>query len=118
MSGQWAVELTYDSHADYMRWTAAVRGIKDHIAAISNDGNDDAARVPLYHEWLNRVQEFITEWGEAFLPPDIKQAVNGVEAGLGIEQTVWADPPENHLLVDYMAALRQQRYGAPPPAGE
>jgi hypothetical protein len=38
-----------------------------------------------------------------------KRAVNGVENGIGVRQTVWADPPENHLLEQNM--MRQIRAG-------
>ena len=37
--------------------------------------------------------EFARAWGEDCLPPDIKMAMNGVEEGIGIEKTVWAESP-------------------------
>ena len=59
--------------------------------------NAGAKRVPKYKEWLKHVEGFTQSWGENLLPPDIKHAVNDVENGIGVEMTVWADPPERYL---------------------
>lgn len=72
--------------------------IKYFIAAINDDGNAGPARVPRYHQWLSFVYAFVQRNGQALLPPDIKFAVNDVEDHIGVQRTLWEDPPENHLL--------------------
>ena len=98
LSGQWAITLPFTSQQRYHLWDEGVRNIKERIETINNDDNTDAARVPLYKAWLVMVESFVRRWTEAFLPPDIKHAVNSVENGIGVQRTVWVDPPDNHLV--------------------
>ena len=102
VGGEYAMMVSYPNQRVYQQWLAEVRGIKDRNDAINNDGQAGAARVPKYNAWLVLVKQFIDRWGEAFLPPDIKHAVNSVERGIEIGVTVWQDPPENHLFNDYV----------------
>ena len=96
-SGKYEFFLTFDTAEQFQRWKLEVEDIKDHIAEINNDGNSEAKRARKYKGWLKNVKAFIENHGESHLPPDIKWAVNNVENGIGVQPTVWADPPENHL---------------------
>ena len=74
-----------------MQWHAEVCQIKRHIRNI----NDNLARVGRcgcgelhdYEEWIEEVRDFISHWGKAFVPNDIRRALNGVERGVGISVT-------------------------------
>ena len=98
ISGKWAIHLSFDSESSYAEWGQGVMEIKRRIAEINDDGNPGAARVPFYNQWLQSVEDFIRIWGENHVPPDIKSAVNTVQEGVGVQQTVWQDPPGNHLV--------------------
>ena len=106
-SGKWCITISFESPAHYLMWQAQTNEIKNFIAAINDDGNAGAARVPRYHQWLNFVNAFVERNGEALLPPDIKDAVNEVESYVGVQPTVWEDPPENHLVTDYLQMIRR-----------
>ena len=114
-SGIWMKAYRFLNLAVQVRWVGHVGRIKAEIEDINNDGNAGAPRVPKYHFWLLSVYDFIEEWGEAHLPPDIKHAVNDVQENLGLPAHVWADPPANNLLADHLAAMRGQPQ---PPAGQ
>ena len=92
ISGPYMQLLVFENAGESMLWTIQVGAIKQEIDEISDDGNDDAARVPRYQEWLAGVNVFIQTWGENKLPPDIKWAVNDVERGIGAVLTVWQQP--------------------------
>lgn len=101
-SGQWAIQLSFTSPAHHWQWAAEVQEIKDRIALINNDGDPGAPRVPRYNAWILYVKNFVRRYGgEGLLPPDIKHAMNDVEINIGVQVTVWEDPPENHLLANF-----------------
>ena len=106
VSGVWAIAMTFPTKQEYHRWNDGVRAIKQRIEAVNNDDNDDSGRVPQYRAWLDLVGQFVVLWGENFLPPDIKDAVNGVEGAIGVQPTVWADPPANHLARHWTRSFR------------
>ena len=97
VSTPWEILLHFPSQERYMLWSQEVRRLKDRIAAINDDDNPGAARIPKYRRWIEQVRAFVRNFGEEMLPPDIKSAMNGVEEDIGVQRTVWADPPENHL---------------------
>ena len=100
MSGSYLQDMAFESRLHYGQWANGVRRIKSMIEGINNDGNAGAARVPHYRQWLAVVQAFVAQHTETFLPPDIKEAVNGVERGIGAPVTEWQNPPRTHLFVE------------------
>ena len=98
ISGPWQQMFTFPSQDQRDAWMASISELKRAIAAINNDGNAGPPRVPRYQQWLGETQMFVDQWGENYLAPDIKHAINGVEDGIGNQQTVWQDPPENYLV--------------------
>ena len=105
-SGVWVQTLAFRNKQEYLQWASWVENTKRSIEAInmSDDDEEGSLRLPLYLGWLDAVGRFTRRWGEGLVPPDIKHAVNSVEFGIGVPQTVWADPPENHLLGGRAAA--------------
>lgn len=87
--GDYIIVLSFQNRSSYLQWSTHCANIRDAIAQINNDDNTDAARVPLYRQWLESTQAFTDNWGELYLPPDIRDAVNSVEHGIGLPLTTW-----------------------------
>ena len=75
------------------RWFERVREIKDRVAfnELQMGGGTVTEAVHREHasQWLDLVAGVLQEFGSAYLPPDIKEAVNGTELFLGRAQTIW-----------------------------
>lgn len=82
----------FPDHSTGVRWFAAVKRIKDHIAAANE--TIGGATPALYRIWLQEVREFIATYGVGKVPMDIRYAVNNVERGIGERVTRW-DEEEN-----------------------
>ena len=80
---------TFNSREQCILWMNDVQEIKDSIANINENVPAGNPRARQHLIWLREVRAFISNWGEAMLPDDIKSAVNSVEAGIGINITVW-----------------------------
>jgi hypothetical protein len=86
----YTLNVDFPDVATWQTWFGEVDGLKRLIAGINDDGHAGAPRVPKYRQWLELVDCFVQKWGERLLPRDIKEAVNGVERGIGKPLTVWA----------------------------
>ena len=62
--------------------------IKGTVAAI-NEGIAPEERKPHYIKWAGLVKRFREQWGDEFVPQDIKTSLNEVEEGVGLERTEW-----------------------------
>ena len=69
-------------------WNHTVLDIKNHIAWI-NEENEPETRPLLYPAWMEKVERFHGTFGSAWVPLDIKWALNNVEEGEGVPMTVW-----------------------------
>ena len=74
-------------------WMSHVRELKDRCAAsqyaLQNGTITAAAHRNQAAEWLNLVAAFAQQFGNDYVPPDIKTAVNSTEEFLGQAQTNW-----------------------------
>ena len=78
----------FESAEDVAKWDAQVIDIKKHIQRINED-HDPEDHDPLYVGWIMKVKGFHYEWGSTRVPLDIKDSLNTVEEGCGIQVTKW-----------------------------
>ena len=74
-------------------WNGNVLAIKDQICNINEkleaDGRRGRGTLQDYGPWIIHYQNFISAFGKAAVPGDIRWAINDVEKGLGIKETTW-----------------------------
>ena len=85
-----------------------------HVQNVQQDGTDavswanlhekmqregDTLEISnLYKAWIASIKELVTKYGENRIPQDIKWAMNSAEEGVGVEKTVWENPPKASLF--------------------
>ena len=77
----------------HARWDERMREIKAQSTMLQAEFESGSVPEAVHRErasqWLLFVAGFSHEFGSAFVPPDIKEAVNGTELFLGRAQTIW-----------------------------
>lgn len=75
------------------QWKRDVNAIKFHISSINNklvaEGRLGQGTLEDYGPWINRCKDFIFMFGKEAVPLDIRQSMNSVENGCGVEETTW-----------------------------
>ena len=67
----------FGSYKEAMHWDACILHIKGRIREI-NGGNPTPQQ---YEDWLAEAHTFHRRFGSAFVPPDVRDAINSVERG-------------------------------------
>ena len=99
----WVSSNKFKDEKHYRQWRNDILTIKNHLLAI-NKHRVDGIKAPYKKlpvksslEWLFKVNLFIEKWGEHFVPPDIKAAVNKIEQRESQKITEWKRPPDDYI---------------------
>lgn len=83
------LHLQFQSQANYNDWQEELMEIKHEIAAINATNQGENTRNLQYQGWLRRVEAFRVQWGNGFVPDDVKAATHSVQAGMDLPLTNW-----------------------------
>ena len=97
LSGDYMAVFSFHCDSRAVDWEKEWREIKAVIAVINDGSTDEDEKVIQYGAWLRQVYAFRNKWSPFFVPKDIQDACNGVERGLGWQETVW---PEAKVYVE------------------
>ncbi len=86
ISGSKVMVIEFVSEASYSVWVMEVERIKHHIALIN-----DKDEIHDYSGWMKSVHDFRKSVGDGMVPRDIRDALNSVENGEGLELTVFEE---------------------------
>lgn len=76
----------FDDAATSADWTNEVSLIKNEMARINEIKNPPDSLV---RDWLQQVATFQNKWGGAKVPPDVQEAVHGVQEYLKVPLTTF-----------------------------
>ena len=79
--------FTFDDKVSGREWQAQASQIKHMIAAI-NDAPLEG-RHEQYLVWLQSIETFRLQWGNAMVPKDIQTAVTDIQRNMGLPVTNW-----------------------------
>ena len=93
--GQFAPQFfsfTTREHLD--RWNSQVLLVKQTITQVNEQnpgggGTSISRRHEIYRPWISMVRAFVADWGKAYVPEDIRWALNDVEKACSEEVTSW-----------------------------
>ena len=87
------MDLTFTCMDRYGQWTQQVTDIRSGATLILKNQFQDSVICDLHYNWIPQVEDFELEWGNDFVPTDIK--TNLEEARRFLDRS----PPPNPALV-------------------
>ena len=88
-----SMNLTFTDRDGYGKWTNQVTEIRSRATLILNHQFQESVICNLHYNWIPLVEDFELEWGNDFVPTDIK--TNLEEARRYLDRS----PPPNPALV-------------------
>lgn len=81
----------FDDLVRSMEWTSEITNLKIQLCVINHFRSEVNAPQDMqdYGPWLQLAQDFISKWGRIYVPKDIRQLINYVEAKVGVPRTHW-----------------------------